>query len=131
MIARRSTVKRLEAEVERLKAELRITREENERQRVCLIQDLRDAFAQDIEGRVRGETREERDALTRHHERFLRLIRAAQTLIPEARSNPELPVYSEEHVLAQIRNILRELGEESSPFLMGKLKTEVKGGWVQ
>jgi hypothetical protein len=128
MLVRRSTFDR---EVQRLETELRITRQEFDAQRASLLTDLRDTIYQDIERGVRAETGEERKALTRHHERFLRLIRVAQTLIPESRSNPDLPVYSEGHTEAEVRGILRELGEETSPFLLGKLRVEVKDGWVQ
>src|SRR5215204_7409793 len=112
MLVRRSTHNR---EVERLQTELRLTREENERQRVCLIQDLRDSFAQDIEGRVRGETREERRALKQHRDRFYRLIKVSQSFLPESRTDPTLPVFTEEEVLREIREILRELERDANP----------------
>ena len=108
MIARRSTVKRLETE-------LAITKAEFHAQRAALITDLRDSFAQDIEGRVRGETREEKRALKQHRDRFFRLIKVSQSFLPEARTDPTLPIFTEEEALREIRDILRELERDANP----------------
>jgi hypothetical protein len=128
VIVRKSSYER---EVERLENELAFVRAEHDRQREVLIRDLRDALAEDITGRVRGETKEERDALMRHRDRFVRLLRACQTLLPEARREASIAVFSEEQVLAEIRAILRELQNESSPFLTGKLNPLDGSGFVQ
>jgi hypothetical protein len=119
------------AEVARLGNELAFVRAEHDRQREILIRDLRDAVADDITGRVRGETKEERDALMRHRDRFVRLLRACQTLLPEARKDASIAVLSEEQVLAEIRAVLRELQNEASPFLTGKLNPLDGSGFVQ
>ncbi len=127
MLIRRITHERI---VEKIQAEMEISRREAELTRVSLLADLRDVIAEDIEASVRSESREERSALVRHHGRYVRLLKAVQCLLPEARRNDTIAVFTEEQVLAEIRNVLRELEEESSPFLLGKLRVQVQGGFL-
>ena len=119
MLVRKSSYDR---EVERLETELALTRREFDLQRASLVSHIRDALAEDITGRVRGETREERQALTRHRDRFFRLIKVAQSFLPESRSDPTLPIYTEDEARAIIREILREVEQDQSPHLHGVYK---------
>ena len=128
MLIRRSTHERI---VEKLQAEMDIQRREFDLTRASLLAELRDVIARDIEAAVRSETREEKLALVRHHERYVRVLRAVQCLLPESRRNDSIAVYTEEQVFAEVRNVLRELEEENSPFLAGKLAVRVTGGFLQ
>jgi hypothetical protein len=108
MIVRKSTYDR---EIERLQTELRLTREEYDRQRAGLVADIRDAFEEDIIGRLRREYREERFAANRRHNQLLRLAELTRALLRVNALDPSAPVIEPEKAERSIRRLLGEIEE--------------------
>lgn len=101
------------ARADQLEAELRIVRDEHDRQRQVLIRDLRAEFEDDLLSRLRLEIRDERLVFNRHRALVEQLKEPLRALLPEAVHGLDVsaPVIPHQKAEARIRHVLTELDE--------------------
>jgi hypothetical protein len=109
----------LKAQVAELEAELRITREEHDRQRQVLLRDLHTTIEHDITGRLRQENKEQVAEAKRRHGQLLRLAELSRAVLRIDAFDFRAPLLDPEKAEKAIRKLLLEIEEgekvEASP----------------